>query len=482
MAIVLFGLNFRTAPVELREKLSLSGATLQLALDRLKNGHTASSAQNPVREGFDEVVILSTCNRVEVYVDAGSGQSEAANEIMARTLASISGIAVDLVHTHSYQLPGDEAIHHLMRVACGLDSMFLGETQILGQVSQSFEAAHAAGTTGPILSHLFASATHAGKRARSETDISRNTTSVSHAAALRIAAEVADICQAKMLVVGAGESAVLAAQALKHLGATELTFVNRTLDRAEALAAEFEGKALAWYRLDEAIAWSDAVIFATGAPHIVLSRRDVEEIVESREGRTLVLVDIAVPRDIEDTVKTLQGISYYGIDCLQSVVDANLELRRAVIPLVEQIIEDESRQFTEWARGRQVLPVIRELREQAQNIAQEELQHMLRRLPDADERTTRLVNQLVNQLVNRLLHEPTTRLRLKALDGTGAAYADAIRHLFDLQGKPQAAPAPRPVAPPSTAPVEAAPRAAAQPSVEIAHPCSHAGRRAAAKP
>ncbi len=439
MPVVLFGLNFRTAPVELREKLSLSGPSLQTALENLRNGHAKPSPGGLSWDSLEEVVILSTCNRIEVYVETGTGRGDPA-DVIARALAHLSSIPLDQVCAHSYRLQGDEAIRHLMRVACGLDSMFLGETQILGQVSNAFEAAHEAGATGPIISHLFARATHAGKRARSETNISRNTTSVSHAAALRIARDVEDLQKARMLVVGAGETAVLAAQALKHLGAGTLTFVNRTLDRAEALAAEFEGKALAWYRLDEAIGWADAVVFATGAPHIVLSRRDVEEIVQGRSGRPLVLIDIAVPRDIEDTVSTLPGVLYYGIDSLQSVVDANLELRRAVIPLVEHIIGEEIQLFNEWSRGRQVIPVIRELRDWAQNVAQEELQQALRRMPEADERTLRTVNRLVNQLVNRLLHEPTTRLRIKAQEGNGGGYADTVRHLFDLQGDNNADP------------------------------------------
>lgn len=422
MTISVFGLSFRTAPVEIRERLALTGASLLAALDDMSRGSTSPS--------LDEVVILSTCNRLEVY---GSAQESAgfANSV-AEFLARLNDVALDDLLAHAYSASGDDAVCHLMRVACGLDSMILGETQILGQVSDAYEAAHNAGTAGPLLSRLFAQAIHAGKRARTESTISRHTTSVSHAAVRQILDSSADPASLRVLVVGAGESAVLAAGALERAGVRNLTFVNRTMEHAEEIAGAHGGRALTWFQLDEALSWADAVLCATGAPHTVISREDVEAVQRLRDGRLLTIVDIAVPRDVDDTVRELPGVRYHDIDDLQNVIDGNLELRRAVVPEVEKIVEEELLRFTEWHRGRQVLPVIKGLREWVHNVAQEELDQTLNRLPDADARTRQQVGRMVHQLVNRLLHGPTTRLRMQALEGNGHGYAYAVRELFGL--------------------------------------------------
>jgi glutamyl-tRNA reductase len=255
---------------------------------------------------------------------------------------------------------------------------------------------------------------------------------VSYAAALRALESIGDPVAARILVVGAGETAALAAQAFRRLGVNELAFVNRTFEGAEALAESWGGRALTWYMLDDALVWADAVICATGAPHTIISRQDAEAVMSRRQDRTLTIMDIAVPRDVEYTVRELAGVHYHDIDDLQNVVDANLELRKSAISQVDAIIEEEMLRFVEWHRGRQVLPVIKELREWVQDVAQEELEKTLHRLPDADDRTRQLVGRMVNQLVNRLLHEPTTRLRMQALKGNGFGYAYAVRELFDL--------------------------------------------------
>lgn len=433
MKIVVFGLNFKTAPVELRERLTLTGSALITALDTLCAA-APDAAGDQGASALDEAVILSTCNRLEVY--AASHEHSHPGETIADRLATICVVNRDELIASSYQFTDDAAVLHLMRVACGLDSMILGETQILGQVAEAYESAHNAGSTGPNLSHLFAQAIHAGKRARTESAISRYTTSVSHAAALRLTEALPDPSGANVLIVGAGETAVLAAQSLRRQEIGRLTFINRTLERAEELAVQYGGKALTWRQLDEALVWADACICATGAPHTVIYRQDIEGNLAAREGRPLVFLDIAVPRDVEASVGELPGVTYFDIDDLQSVVDANMELRRAVVPQVEEIIRDEMTRFTEWYRGRQVLPVIRDLREWATHVGQQELEQTLHRLPDADERTRRAVERLVHQLVNRLLHEPTTRLRLQALEGNGYGYAYALRELFALENSP----------------------------------------------
>lgn len=424
MPVVVVGLDYRTAPVEIREKLTLSGCALRIALEDLRQ---QSGGKQP---GSDEAAILSTCNRFEVYFSAHHAERGIA--LVEQYLSKLQNISPDELNKHLYRHTGDDAIRHLMRVACGLDSMILGEPQILGQVTQAFEDARSAGTTGAVLSHLFAQAIHTGKRAHTETPISRYTTSVSHAGALLLAEKVAQYRAARVLLIGAGEMALLAAQALKRLDFNDLTFINRTYTRAEALASEFGSKSLTWYQLEEALVWADAVVCATGAPHIVIYRRDMESVLPQRADRPLIIMDIAVPRDVEDSVGELPGVEVYDIDDLQSVVDTNVELRRAAVPQVEAIIGQEMARFAEWYHSRQVTPVIKTLRDRAQAIADEELVQTLHRLPDADEHTRQLISRMAHRLVNRLLHEPTSRLRIQASEGNGYGYAHAVRELFAL--------------------------------------------------
>jgi len=430
VSIILVGLNHRTAPLELREKLALSASALQSAFAawRIQIGIEVNHQQPSAI--INEAVILSTCNRLEVY--ASADDTNAGVLFIKKFLANLQNVPIAELTTHLYNYSGDAAIQHLMRVACGLDSMILGETQILGQVTQAYEDARHAGMTGAILSHLFSQAIHTGKRARTETSISRYTTSVSHAGALLIMEKLNQQRTAHIVVIGAGEMAVLAAQALKRFDVNDITFLNRTYTRAEALASDFGGKAVAWHQLEEALVWADAVICATGAPHVVIDRHDVEAVLQRRENRPLVIMDIAVPRDVENTVRELSSVQVYDIDDLQSVVDTNVELRKAAISQVETIIQQEMARFAEWYHSRQITPVIKTLREWAQSIADDELIQTLNRLSDADERTREIVSRMAHRLVNRLLHEPTYRLRIQASEGNGYGYAHAVRELFAL--------------------------------------------------
>lgn len=430
MSVILVGLNHRTTPVELREKLSLSASALQTALEDLRSQIGIEVNHQQPSTIINEVVILSTCNRLEVY--ASTDDADAGILFIRKFLANLQNIPIAELMTHLYNSSGDAAIQHLMRVACGLDSMILGETQILGQVTQAYETAHKAGMTGAILSHLFGQAIHTGKRARTATPISRYTTSVSHAAALLMMEKLNQRSAAHVLLIGAGEMVALAAQALKRFDIHEMMFVNRTYERAEVIANEFGGSARNWFQLQEALIWADAVICATGAPHTVIDRHIVEAALQKRASRPFVFVDIGVPRDVEDTVRELSSVQVYDIDDLQSIVDANVELRKAAIPQVETIIQQEVVRFAEWYHSRQVTPIIKTLREWAQSIADEELAQTLNRLSDTDERTREIVSRMAYRLVNRLLHEPTTRLRIQASEGNGYGYAHAVRELFAL--------------------------------------------------
>lgn len=434
MNIVLVGLNHRTAPVALREQLALADCGLRMALDdlavrrpRRSNGNRLAVLTNLLQEA----VILSTCNRLEIYAVV-KGDSTSGWHKIENFLAELQGIPIGELHPYLYFLEGPAAAEHLMRVASGLDSMILGEPQIQGQVSNAILEARAAGATGPVLSHLFDLAVHAGKRARTETAIGRHTTSVSHAAAQLVSSELGDIKQLNVLVIGAGEMAEVAAQALLSRGLGQLSFINRTYARAESMADQFEGQALNWYHLSDALVAADAVVTATGAPHIVVHVDDVSPILPERAGRPLLFVDIAVPRDVEEEVGSLPDVRRYDIDHLKSAVDTNLAQRQQAVPAVEVIIAEELERFEQWLQGRQVLPVLVELRRKANLIAASELELYQNKLDKLDPSCQENVEQMVHRIVNKLLHEPTVRLKASAADGNGIEYAHAIRDLFAL--------------------------------------------------
>lgn len=440
MHIVLVGLNHRTAPVALREQLTLADCGLRMALEDLDHRREPGNGRNgqqPVTIRIKESVILSTCNRMEIYAVVIGSAVDGWQQLEA-FLAGLQGIPVDELHPHLYFMEDQEAVAHLMRVATGLDSMVLGEPQILGQVSNAQAEAHTAGTIGPVLSHLFDLAIHAGKRARTETAIGRHTTSISHAAANLVREKAGDLSRLQLLVIGAGEMAEVAAHALLFHGAHQLSFINRTYNRAESLAQQFNGRALNWYHLPAALTMADAVICATGAPHIVIHADDVRPVLSERDGRPLLFVDIAVPRNVEEAVGQLQGVRRLDIDQLQSVVDANLAQRQAAIPEVEIIIYEEADRFDGWLKGRQVLPVLVELRRKAQEIANEELERNQHHFEELTPEFQEKVNRMVHRIVNKMLHEPTVRLKNSAAEGNGVAYAHALRELFALDSTPVA--------------------------------------------
>ncbi|HLV36116.1 MAG TPA: glutamyl-tRNA reductase [Spirillospora sp.] len=421
--IFVFGLNHRTSPLALREELALNPDELCRALTGL------------VAVGLDETVLLSTCNRIELY--AVARVSEQTRTAVEQFLADLRGIAPETLRAHAYYETGYNAVTHLMRVAAGVDSMILGEAQILGQVRQAFAAAQAAGTTGPLLSHLFTLAARAGKRARAETEISRHVTSVSHAAVALARMQVAEIHRARALVVGSGEMAHLAAQALHRHNVTAIRCINRTYGRAEALARAFDGEALDWQQLPEALAEADVVIAATSAPHTVIQQRDVQQALARRDKRPLVLIDIALPRDVDEGVRALPGVFYYDLDDLNTFVQANLARREAALAGVDAVIAEEAARYMAWYRGRSVSPVIVALREKAAALAHDEVEAALRRLGNLDAGQQKIVERMAQRIVNRILHEPTTRLKAGAAGNAAPDYAAVVRDLFALDEESQ---------------------------------------------
>ncbi|HVG95596.1 MAG TPA: glutamyl-tRNA reductase [Chloroflexota bacterium] len=420
MTVVLVGLNHHTAPIAVREGLSVTGPRLRGALESM------GSSKAVLLEG----TILSTCNRLEAYAvapDAARGRVA-----LRQFLARLGETPAAALAPHLYCLEGRGAVQHLMRVAAGLDSLILGESQILGQVARAGDEAREAGTAGPVLSKLFMRAVHAGKRVRTETAIGRHTTSVSHAAVGLAKASAGDLSRARALVVGAGEMAGLAGRALREHGVLEIACLNRTAARAEALAHRLGGSAFAWEALPEALAWADVVISATGAPQAVIGVGDVAPGLARRGARPLWIVDVAVPRDVEVAVGDLPGLHRFDVDDLRSVLDAGLAERRAAAPAAEEIVREEVAHFLRWAESRQVVPVIADLRRRAKQLADAEVVQALNQLESLDQRGQRVVTRLAHRIVNKLLHDPTEGLKLQASRGDTALYAQAVRELFAL--------------------------------------------------
>jgi glutamyl-tRNA reductase len=447
MPIILVGLNHRTAPVELREQLSLTGCALDMALNDLSAAKEAASLPGGGADadrlggepfgGIHESVILSTCNRLEVY--ANTADPAAGFAAIQSFLCKLQGLQPEALAPHLYLYEDQAAVDHLMRVASGLDSLILGEPQILGQVAEAYAHAKGAGDAGPVMSELFTRALHAGKRARSETAISRHTTSASHAAARLARDTFGDLAPARVLIVGAGEMAELAATALYDEGARCITCINRTYARAAQLARRYGGEALNWSHLPEALAQADVIVSATGAPHMVIYRDDVAQALAGR-AQPLVIVDIALPRDVEAETGTLPGVVLYDVDDLQNAVDSNRALREAAVPQVETIIGEESEAFFCWLASRQVVPVLVELRRKAERVAEIELEQAVRRLGCSDPQAEQVMARLAHRIVNKLLHEPTVRLKQEAAAHNGIAYADALRELFALDSRPHEVP------------------------------------------
>lgn len=412
-AILLVGLNHNTAPVELREQFSLPVCATKAAMEDLlatlyvstSSGKNRQSNEPPIRE----CVILSTCNRFEIY--AVADDHIRGRETIENFLAKLQGIKLDDIKPHLYFYEGQSVVVHLMKVGAGLDSMILGEPQIQGQVSNAFRDAKSVDATGPVLSHLFSQAAHAGKRARTETEISKHTASVSHAAANLAEQKLGSLEGLRALIVGAGEMGQLAAEAMLKRGLKEIACINRTYAAAADLARLFKGKALNWYNLPEALVWADVVISATGAPHTIIREADVRPVIKQRTGRDLLMIDIAVPRDIDVTVGDLPNVMLCDVDDLQITVDDNIAQRKACIPSVEKILGEEVEEFLEWMHGRRVVPVIVDMRQQANALANEELQNTIDRMNDLDEHDLQLLQRMTHRIVNKVLHEATVNLK-----------------------------------------------------------------------
>jgi glutamyl-tRNA reductase len=411
--LVCLGLSHRTAPVELRERLGALGPA-------------AGSCP-----AVDEHAVLSTCYRVELYAYLSEGV-EGAREELIDVLADGHGVDRELLVDHLYVHAGEDVCRHLCRVAAGLDSLVLGEAEILGQVGDAHEDARASETAGPVLSLLFRTAISAGRRARSETAIGANPATASSMALALAAGALGDLRERRALVVGAGRIGLQTLKAASGRGVSELAVANRTRERAAEVSASFGAGAHGLDELEDLLAWADVAVTATSSEEPVLPVATVAAAAERRGGRPLVLVDLAVPADVERAAGDVPGVRLFDVDDLRAGLDVAIASRLHEVPRVEAVVDEEVEAFARRYRELEVEPLVAALRRRAEAIRAGELERTLRDLGDVDPATAERIEHLSRALTKKLLHEPTIRLRERAGAGDADEVAAAVRELFGL--------------------------------------------------
>lgn len=428
MSVLCLSISHVTTPLSVRERLAYDTPALEGAL-----AYAAGKCAE-TRWPIAELAIVSTCHRVELYAVARNADDDA--DVSHAALVEFLAETRDVDRAHFEpcveRLTGVDAVAHLCRVAAGLCSVVLGESEVLGQVDRAYVAAQRLGSAGPVLSMLFRTAVRAGRRARAETEIGRNPASIG-SVAVELAERVAsDVVGRNVLVVGAGKMGARAAEALRARGDWQITVMNRTYHRAVEVADASHGRGMSVELLREGIAWADLVITSTGAPHTIIGLDLVRDVMATRPDRPLICIDIAVPRDVDPAVRDLPGVRVFDVDGLQDRVECGLAERRAEIPRVEQIVREQTAAFERWRRSTTLAPLVRELRQHADAIRRRELERALQRLPMLDDPTREQLEHLSVSLMNRLLHEPTRRLRHEGHNGHAETYARIARELFGL--------------------------------------------------
>jgi glutamyl-tRNA reductase len=419
--VVVTGISHKTAPLDLRERLALDEeAALRVSRAVLDSGAAC------------EVVALSTCNRTELYLYASD--SLAARQAAVQRLAGEAGVSVGELEPSLYSYSGDAAIAHLFRVTASLDSMVVGEAQIVAQLKAAYQQACEGGCTNVVFNRLFRHALEAGKRVRSETAIGERPVSVSSAAvelALQVFGRFRDHT---VLIVGAGETSELTATHLKAHGISDILVTNRTLATSEELAARVGGRAVPFQDLERHLAAADIVISSTSAPHYVISREQVEHAVSKRHKRPIFFIDIAVPRDLDPGINRVRNAYLYDIDDLQHVVEHNKHERGKEAAHAERIVTQELANVNDWLRSLEVVPTIATLRQSMDDIRRAELERLGNRLSDFTDEQRAQVEMLTNSIVQKILHLPTVRMKEVAGSEECYLYVDAVRTLFGLNG------------------------------------------------
>ncbi|HEX8358620.1 MAG TPA: glutamyl-tRNA reductase [Longimicrobium sp.] len=426
MPLAVVGVSHRTAPIELRERFAFGRAELPGALISLSE-YTGA-----------ETVVLSTCNRTEVYM-AGPDGADLARAVLAERVGMAPGAAARHLYVHRDR----GAAEHLFRVSSGLDSMILGEPQIQGQVREAYAMARETSApsgpvVGPALNRLFQTALGVGGKVRSETGLGVGAASVSSAAVDLAKKIFGSLKGRRALVLGAGEMSETTLECLRAEGVRTAIVANRTWERARELAERWGGEAVKWEQFGGALAGVDIVICSTAAPHPVLTRERLRQALPNGAARPLCIIDIALPRDVETAVGNEPNVFLYDIDDLQAIVSGNLDRRRAELPAAEQIVGAGVEDFWSWYSSLAVVPTIRALRDHGERVRQAEVERALRSLQHLSPDDQQAIDALTRSLLNKLLHSPTVRLRQAAGNGRGTGVLDTVRYLFELE--PDAAP------------------------------------------
>jgi glutamyl-tRNA reductase len=423
--LLALGISHKTAPLELRERLALTEGRAVSVLNELLGG-------SEILEGS----ALSTCNRTELYLVASD--PVAAESSALGVLARQAELRPTELVGHLYSLRAAEAARHLYRVTAGLDSMIIGEAEIQGQVKRAYELALVENATGAILNRLFRGALAAGKRARSETALSEKGVSISSVAVELAQSVLGDLAQRRVLVIGAGETAELTARALAARGVETVFIANRRYDRAIGLAQRFGGEAVRFDELPAQLELADIVVSATNSPHHIVEREELEQVMAGRDGRPLLLVDIAVPRDVDPACRELAGVSVHDVDDVQAIVERNASVREAEARKAEGILDSELARFERWLSTLEVVPTVTALRERGEEIVRRVLAENESRWESLSPTDRERLEAVARAIVSRMLHEPTLRMKRSADDEDSYVLLHAMRELFGLD--PAAAP------------------------------------------
>ncbi len=428
MHVFLLGVSHQTAPIDLRERLDFSSRDVGAAVEAVAARYSAG-----------EAVVLSTCNRSEIYI--ASDDPVRARQELLDFLGSYHRLPAEAFHSHVFVHTDDAASRHLFRVAAGLDSLVVGEPQILGQVKDAYQVAATHQCVGPLLTRLFHGSFGVGKRVRSETGLGEGAISVAYAAVALARKIFGRLDGRGVLVVGAGEISTLTAQHLRSQGVGAIAITSRTAAHAEALASAVNGQAVPWADMRGALASADIVITATGAQRPILTRADIEAVTGRGRSAPLFIIDIAVPRDVEASVSEIEQVFLYNVDDLQTIVQENLTRRTAEIARAEAIVSEEVERFTAWRRSRGAVPTVVALRQRFEQIRRSELQRLDSKLgalpPDARAR----VDEVTRLIVEKLLLTPTEQLKALPDEETQIAYTEAVSRLFALRDEAPASPA-----------------------------------------
>ena len=420
MNIVVVGLSHKTAAVEIREKVAFAPTHMEKPLHTLVN-----------LEDITEGVIVSTCNRVEIYVttrDIAGGIAR-----VKRFLADHHGVSLEWLEPHLYALHGEDAIRHVFRVASSLDSMVVGEPQILGQIKTSYGYAAEYKSSGIILNRFLHKAFSVAKRVRTETKIASSAVSVAFAAVELARKIFNDLSDKTVMLIGAGEMCELAAKHFLNNGVRGLMVTNRTFERAEKLAEEFDGKAVRFDDLFDQLHKADIILSSTGAPHTIIGAGDLDAVMRRRKQKPMFFIDIAIPRDIDPAVNNVENVYLFTVDDLQEVVSANLQQRTEEAKKAEDIVSQEIGQFFKWLSSLEVTPTIVALRSKFDEIRRAELDKTLSGWKDLPPDAQKRLEALTNAIMNKLLHPPTSLIKKAGQGGRTDLYVDALRALFELE-------------------------------------------------